>query len=132
MDKYTYGFRMNWESFLELARRTVDKEYWWGDLYFMYHEDDGEDAWAFTKTDELDDWLERTFWDGCHYESSDIETSMDEFKIWKLVSQTDVEKFTSLYKDAKRTSLVVGEETYYRTPVSICVEQTILVSTSSY
>ncbi|AHJ87140.1 hypothetical protein BCP8-2_102 [Bacillus phage BCP8-2] len=123
---------MNWESFLELARRTVDQEYWWGDLYFMYHEDDGEDAYAFTKTDELDDWLERTFWDGCHYESSDLETSMDKFKIWKLVSQTDVKKFPSLYKDAKRTSLVVGEETYYRNPVSICVEQTIVISTSSY
>ncbi|AXQ67838.1 hypothetical protein KIOSHI_220 [Bacillus phage Kioshi] len=132
MEKYTFGFKENWRDFLDFAERTVSKDYWWGDLYFLYHEDDGEDAYAFANTGELDEWLEKMFWDGCHYESSDIETSMDEFKIWKLVSESDVKKFTSLYKGAKRTSLVVDGETYYRTPVSICVEQTILVSTSSY
>lgn len=132
MEKYTYGFKENWRDFLDLAERELSADYWWGDLYFMYHEDDGEDAYVFTKTDEIDDWLEKMFWDGCHYESSDLETSMDEFKIWKLIRESDVKKFTSLYKDAKRTRLVVDGETYYRTPVSICVEQTILVSTSSY
>ncbi|BEU14756.1 hypothetical protein [Bacillus phage CM1] len=132
MEKYTWGFKENWRDFLDHSRRKLSFKYFYGDMCFVYHEDDGETAYIFEKTDELDDWLERTFWDGCHYESSDLETSMDEFKIWKLVSESHVKKFPSLYKDAKRTSLVVGEETYYRTPVSICVEQTIVVSASSY
>ncbi len=132
MDKYTWGIKDNWRDFLDKSRRKLDFKYFYGDMYFAYHIDNAEDAYIFEKTSDLDGWLENTFWEWELYDTSDIENSMEDFRVWKLVPESKVKDFTLLYKDAKRTSLVVGEETYYRTPVSICVEQTIIVSTSSY
>ncbi|UXQ89062.1 hypothetical protein Thu_219 [Bacillus phage Thurquoise] len=132
MEEFHWWFKENWDSFKNVARRKLKSDRFWGDIYYLYHIDDGQSSYAFFNQNELDEWLDKEFWDGYHYEASDLETSMDDFKIWKLVPESDVKKYPSLYKDAKWTSLVVGEETYFRTPVSICVEQTVIVSTSSY
>ncbi|MEC2238026.1 hypothetical protein [Bacillus velezensis] len=123
------GLKSNWREFVDFVKSNGFDI--WEDYFFVFHENECDEAYIFDGNTELDEWLEREFWDGCHYENSDLEDSMNEWKVWRLVSASDVESYPSLHKKSKKTSIVIDGETLYREPVFISVEQTISVSASA-
>ncbi|MCY8950005.1 hypothetical protein MOE28_09170 [Bacillus atrophaeus] len=122
------GLKSNWKAFIDFVKSNGYGA--WNEYFFVFHEDECEEAYIFEDSLELDKWLEQEFWEGYHYEDEDLESSMDEWKVWGLVSASSVEKFPLLYKKARKTSIVIDGEKFYRKPVSISVEQTISVSAS--
>ncbi|MCY8946257.1 hypothetical protein [Bacillus atrophaeus] len=125
------GLKSNWREFVDFVKSNGTGAFL--EYFFVFHEDECDEAYIFEDSLELDKWLEQEFWDGCHchYEARDLETSMDEWKVWKLVSDSDVERWPTLHDKAKKTAIVIDGEKFYRKPVSISVEQTVLVSASS-
>ncbi|WP_338712794.1 hypothetical protein V9W62_09480 [Bacillus velezensis] len=122
------GLKSNWREFVDFVKANGFDI--WEDYFFVFHENECDEAYIFDGNTELDEWLEQEFWEGCHYENSDLEDSMNEWIVWRLVSASDVESYPSLHEKSKKTSIVIDGETLYREPVFISVEQTISVSAS--
>ncbi|KXZ17916.1 hypothetical protein AXI59_01310 [Bacillus nakamurai] len=120
------GLKSNWKAFVDFVKSNGDGA--WYEYFFVFHEDEYDETYIFEDSLQLDKWLEQEFWEGCHYEVEDLESSMDEWKVWGLVPASSVEKFPILYDKARKTSIVSDGEQFYRKPVSISVEQTISVS----
>ena len=122
------GLKSNWKAFGDFVKSNgIDI---WDDYFFVFHKDECDEAYIFDGITELDEWLEQEFWEGCHYESNDLEHSMDEWLVWKLVPASDVERWPNLHNKAKKTAIVIDGKEVYRKPVCISVEQTISVSAS--
>lgn len=131
MKVFDLGLKGNWRAFKEFVesrKKDITVTY-----YFVIEEDDcGDEAVVFTNHSDLDKWLEKTFWDRERYDTRNLEDSMDDFKVWKLIPESDVKKLESLYEGSKLTSIVFEGERYFRKLISVSVEQTVVVSTNFY
>lgn len=132
MKDFDYGLKENWKAFKRFVE-SHESHSLLTTYYFVYEEDDcGDEAVAFTSQGDLDEWLERVFWDRERYEMSNLEDSMYDFHVWKLVSETDFKRLDLLYEGAKPTSIVIKGRKYFRKKISVDVEQTVVVSTNFY
>ncbi|MGG2091315.1 hypothetical protein AB1283_00930 [Bacillus sp. S13(2024)] len=131
MRVFDLGLKDNWRSFKEYVEsRKKDSSTIY---YFVYQEDNcGDEVYIFTSHSGLDEWLQQKFWDWERYDTRNLEDSMDDVKVWKLVSESDFKRLNTLYKKAKETMIVINGEKYYRTPIAISVEPTVIVSTNFY
>ncbi|TKI54549.1 hypothetical protein E8L90_03325 [Brevibacillus antibioticus] len=100
------------------------------EYYYVYREDDPEDAYIFLSDTELTDWLEQKYHDWGYWECKDLESYMDDIKVWQLIPKSTVERWPTLYRSAKSTSIVVDDEQYYRKTKGINPEFTITISLS--
>ncbi|HEO2443810.1 TPA: hypothetical protein VAP34_002011 [Streptococcus agalactiae] len=122
------GLKSNWREFVDFVKANGTGAFI--EYFFVFHEDECDEAYIFENSLELDKWLEQEFNEGDYYECNDLESSMDEWKVWGLVSASSVEKFPMLYEKARKTSIVIDGETFYRKAAAISVEETVLVSAS--
>ncbi|MED0832440.1 hypothetical protein, partial [Bacillus amyloliquefaciens] len=123
------GLKSNWREFVDFVKSNGTGAFF--EYFFVFHEHECDEAYIFEDSSELDKWLEREFHEGHYYEAEDLENSMDEWKVWGLVPNSDVERWPTLHDKAKKTAIVIDGERFYRKPVSICVEETVSVSASS-
>lgn len=131
MEVFDFGLKSNWKAFKEFVQSQ--KEHTFRNYYFVYEEDDcGDEAVAFTSHSDLDAWLEKTFWNRERYDTNDLESSMNDFFVWKLFSESDVKRLSSLCKGAKKTSISINGQAYYRKLIPISVQPTVNVSTNIY
>lgn len=125
------GLKSNWIAFKDFVK--TQKQHTFSTFYFVYEEDDcGDEVVIFTSHSDLDEWLEKTFWNRERYDTNDLESSMDDFNVWKLIPESEFKRLPTLYKGAKETSIEVDGEKYYRKLISISVEPTVNVSTNFY
>ncbi|MDF9767648.1 hypothetical protein [Bacillus velezensis] len=122
------GLKSNWREFVDFVKSNGTGAFF--EYFFVFHEDECDEAYIFENSLELDEWLEQEFSEGNYYEAEDIENSMDEWIVWGLVPASSVEKYPSLYKKARKTSIVIDGETFHRKAAMISVEQTVSVSAS--
>ncbi|MBI0441933.1 hypothetical protein GNK15_11805 [Bacillus amyloliquefaciens] len=122
------GLKSNWREFVDFVKSNGTGAFF--EYFFVFHEHECDEAYIFEDSSELDKWLEREFHEGHYYEAEDLENSMDEWKVWGLVPESSVEKFPSLYEEARKTSIVIDGETFHRKAATISVEETVLVSAS--
>ncbi|AKL77802.1 MULTISPECIES: hypothetical protein [Bacillus] len=122
------GLKSNWREFVDFVKSNGTGAFF--EYFFVFHEDECDEAYIFENSLELDEWLEQEFSEGNYYEAEDIENSMDEWIVWGLVPASSVEKYPSLYKKARKTSIVIDGETFHRKAATISVEQTVSVSAS--
>lgn len=131
MKTFDFGLKSNWKAFKEFVQ--TQKEHRFRTYYFVYEEDDcGDEVKVFESHSELDEWLEETFWRRDRYDTNDLESSMEDFNVWKLIPESDVRRLESLCKGAKKTSIVINGETYFRKLIPVSVEPTVNVSTNMY
>lgn len=131
MKVFDLGLKENWRAFKNFVE-SYDKDPI-TEFYFVIEEDDcGDEACVFTSHSDLDEWLEQTFWKRERYDTRNLEESMDDFKVWKLVSEKDVKRLDTLYEGSRRTQIVIDGERYFRKLISISVEPTVVVSTNFY
>lgn len=86
----------------------------------------------FTSHSDLDEWLSKKFWEWERYDTRNIEDSMDDIYVWKLISESDFKRLSSLHEGSIKTSIEIDGEKYYRKLIPVSVETTVIVSTSSY
>jgi hypothetical protein len=125
------GLKDNWKEFKDIVQRGSFKSVL-TTHYFVFNEDDCDEAYVFHDHDDLDKWLAQSFWDRDRYDTSNLEDSMDDYKVWKLISESEVNRLKTLYKGSKPTSIVINGERYYRKLIPISVEPTIIISTNWY
>ncbi|UAT31946.1 hypothetical protein K7T73_06925 [Bacillus badius] len=131
MEVLDFGLKSNWRAFKEFVQSR--KRDFLTTYYFVIEEDDcGDEACIFTSHDELDEWLSKTFWNRERYDTNNLEDSMDDFKVWKLISETDVNRLDTLYEGSRPTSMVIDGERYFRKLIPVSVEPTVIVSTNFY
>lgn len=100
------------------------------EYFYVYCEDDPEDAYIFLSDTELTDWLEQKYHDWGYWECKDLDSCMDDIKVWQLIPKSKVDRYPILYRNAKPTSIVVDDEKYYREAKGINPEFTITISLS--
>ena len=66
------------------------------------------------------------------YDSRNIEDSMDDVFVWKLISESDFKRLDTLYEGARKTSIEIEGERYYRKLIKVSVEPAVVVSTNFY
>ncbi|AGR47605.1 hypothetical protein DAVIES_84 [Brevibacillus phage Davies] len=98
------------------------------EYYYVYCEENAEEAYIFLSDTELTDWLQKKFYDWGYWECSDFDGCMDDIKVWKLIPKGRVDCYPDLYSDAKPTSIVVDEQRYYRKAKGIRPEPMISIS----
>ncbi|MDM5235488.1 hypothetical protein QUF83_04525 [Bacillus cereus] len=127
------GLKSNWEAFKEFVKREGKGISSLIDYYFVFTEDTcGDEAYIFTTHSDLDDWLSEMFWQWERYDTRNVEDSMDDVFVWKLISESDFKRLNSLYKGARKTSIEIDGERYYRKLIKVAVEPTVIVSTNFY
>lgn len=132
MEVFDYGLKSNWREFKNFVERYDEKRLS-TTYYFVIDEDDcGDEVNIFTSHSELDDWLEKMFFEWERYDTSDLEESMNDVNLWMLIPESDVKRLSTLYKGSKPTSIVKGGEKYFRKLIPVSVEQTVIVSTNWY
>lgn len=125
------GLKSNWRAFKELVEGKHQD--YLTKYYFVFREDDcGDEAYAFTSHSDLDEWLSKKFWEWERYDTSNIEESMNDIFVWKLISESDFKRLSSLYKGARKTGIEIDGERYYRKLIPVSVEPTVVVSTNFY
>ncbi|PEB54641.1 hypothetical protein COO03_04550 [Bacillus sp. AFS098217] len=125
------GLKSNWRAFKELVE-SKHKDYL-TTYYFVFREDDcGDEAYVFTSHSDLDEWLSKKFWEWERYDTRNIENSMDDIYVWKLISESDFKRLSSLHEGSTKTTIEIDGEKYYRKLMPVSVETTVIVSTSSY
>lgn len=132
MKVYDYGLKSNWREFKSFVE-SHNKNSVLTTYYFVVEEDDcGDEAKIFTSHEELDKWLDKSFWDWGRYDTRNLEEAMDDVHVWMLIPESKVIKLSNLYKGAKPTSIVKDGERYFRKLIPVRVEQTVIVSTNWY
>ncbi|HHT7001714.1 TPA: hypothetical protein ACTZ1F_006530, partial [Bacillus cereus] len=127
------GLKSNWEAFKEFVQREGKGTSILTEYYFVFREDDcGDEAYIFTTHSDLDDWLSEMFWQWERYDTRNVEESMDDVFVWKLISESDFKRLDTLYKGARKTSIEINGERYYRKLIKVSVEPTVVVSTNFY
>ncbi|WP_270343853.1 hypothetical protein [Bacillus mobilis] len=127
------GLKSNWEAFKEFVQREGKGISKLTDYYFVFREDDcGDEAYIFTTHSDLDDWLSEMFYQWERYDSRNIEDSMDDVFVWKLISESDFKRLDTLYEGARKTSIEIEGERYYRKLIKVSVEPAVVVSTDFY
>lgn len=128
METFDMGLKSNWRAFKEFVENK-QKDYL-TKYYFVFEECDGGNiSYVFVQHNELDEWLEKVFWEWLRYDTDDLANSMNDIKVWKLISEDEFKKWNPLYKGARKTSIVINGETYYRKLIKINVEPSVIVST---
>ncbi|WP_420909341.1 hypothetical protein [Aneurinibacillus migulanus] len=131
MKVFSLGLKNNWRAFKEYVE--AQKKDSINTYYFVFEEDDcGDEAHVFTSHSELDEWLSKMFWQWERYDANNLESSMDDVNVWKLVSENDFNQLSTLYKGARKTSIVIDGERYFRKLIPVNVEPTVIVSTNFY
>ncbi|SDY76680.1 hypothetical protein [Bacillus sp. 166amftsu] len=131
MKTFDTGLKSNWRAFKEFVENK-QKDYL-TKYYFVFEECDcGDTSYVFVQHNELDDWLEKMFWTWGRYDTDDLRNSMGNVKVWKLISEADFKKWNPIYKGARKTSIVINDEVYYRKLMKINVEPSVIVSTDIY
>ncbi|MBS2764002.1 hypothetical protein [Bacillus licheniformis] len=131
--RYENGLKENWKEFMDDIQERVnlkglaDHE----DIYFVYNSVEPETAYFFEYHVDLDDWLERIWHEWDYGECLNVEDSMEDWKVWKLVTENDVKRFPTTNKKAKKTTMRDDGETIYRKLVPVSVEPAVVVSTPS-
>lgn len=64
--------------------------------------------------------------------TNNVQESMDDFIVWKLVSETDVVRLGSLYEGSKKTDIVFKGKKYYRKLLKVHAEPSIDIFTNWY
>ncbi len=122
------GLKSNWRAFKEFVENK-QKDYL-TKYYFVFEECDGGNiSYVFVQHNELDEWLEKVFWEWLRYDTDDLTNSMNDIKVWKLISEDEFKKWNPLYKGSRKTSIVINGEVYYRKLIKINVEPSVIVST---
>lgn len=116
---------LNWR---ELKAVIEKQSSLFDEYYYVYHEDDTEKAYIFLSGTELTDWLQKKFYDWGYWECSSFDGCMDDIKVWELIPKSKVDSYSSLYGNAKPTSIVADEQRYYRKEKGICLEPMISIS----
>lgn len=128
---FEYGLKNNWrefKKFVENHKKSPITEY-----FFVIKEDDGVDkARVFTNHSQLDEWLEKCFWEWERYSFINLEESMNDVYVWRLIPESEVERKKHLCEGSKPTSIVKNGERYFRKRIPINVEETIRISVSTY
>ncbi|EJS72919.1 hypothetical protein [Bacillus cereus] len=125
------GLKSNWRAFKEMVE-SKHKDFL-VTYYFVFSEDDcGDEVYVFTSHSDLDEWLSKMFWDWERYESRNVEDSMEDVKVWKLIAESEFKRLNTLYKGARKTSIEIDGERYYRKLIPVSVEPTVVVSTNFY
>ncbi|RFB35707.1 hypothetical protein [Brevibacillus sp. VP] len=118
----------NWRE----LKAVIEKQSSLLDEYFyVYCEDNAEEAYIFLSDTELTDWLQKKFYDWGYWECSRLDGCMDDIKVWKLIPKGRVDRYPDLYSDAKPTSIVADGKRYYREAKVICPEPMISISVVS-
>ncbi|PIE97225.1 hypothetical protein CO726_02670 [Bacillus fungorum] len=131
METFDMGLKSNWRAFKEFVENK-QKDYL-TKYYFVYEECDcGDTSYVFVQHNELDEWLEKMFWKWMRYDTDDLTNSMNDIKVWKLISEDEFKKCSPLYKGSRKTSIVINGEVYYRKLIKINVEPSVIVSTDIY
>ncbi|PEP55843.1 hypothetical protein CN557_01045 [Bacillus wiedmannii] len=131
METFDMGLKSNWRALKEFVENK-QKDYL-TKYYFVFEECDcGDTSYIFVQHTELASWLEKIFWKWMRYDTDDLRNSMADIKVWKLISERDFKKQNLLYKEAKKTSIVINGEVYYRKLIKINVEPSIIISTDIY
>ncbi|OAJ75227.1 hypothetical protein AYJ08_00315 [Brevibacillus sp. SKDU10] len=121
------GLVSNWRE----LKAEIEKQSTPFNVYFyVYHEDDSEDACIFLSDAELIKWLKEKFYDWGYWESGNFYNCMNDIKVWKLISKNEVDCYPNLYCDAKPTSIVADGQQYYRIAIKISTELMISISLS--
>ncbi|MEI5893139.1 hypothetical protein DXB51_14755 [Bacillus cereus] len=129
----TGGLKSNWEAFKEFVKREGKGSSSLIDYYFVFTEDTcGDEAYIFTTHSDLDEWLSEMFWQWERHDARNLEDSMEDVLVWKLISESDFKRLNTLYKGARRTSIEIDGERYYRKLIKVAVEPTVVVSTGFY
>ncbi|VVM35095.1 hypothetical protein [Terribacillus sp. AE2B 122] len=132
MKTIDFGLKNNWSYFIDFAEKELGNSSF-PTLYFVYEEDDcGDEVHIFDDHSDLDKWLAEEFWRRERYDTNNMEESMDDFFIWKVVSESDFKRLSNLYEGAKLTPISVNGERYYRKKIAVAVEPTVNVSTNFY
>lgn len=131
--RYENGLKENWKEFMDDIQERVDLK---GladheDIYFVYELGDPDTAYFFDSHSDLDDWLERRWHEDGYWERRDTEESMNDWKVWKLVTENDVKYFPSVFKKSKKTPMQDDGETIYRKLMPVSVEPAVVISTPS-
>ncbi|MEB5480874.1 hypothetical protein P8825_15010 [Shouchella clausii] len=125
--EFNHGLKGNWKAFKGFVESFNEKPI--PGFYFVIEEDDcGDSAHVFDNYYDLDRWLEKIFWERERYDARSLDESMDDFKVWKLIPQSEAEKYSSLYKDARKTNIFIKGERQFRKLVTVNVQETIIVS----
>jgi hypothetical protein len=128
---FDMGLKSNWRAFKEFVENK-QKDYL-TKYYFVFEECDcGNISYVFVQHNELDEWLEKIFWEWLRYDTDDLTNSMNDIKVWKLISEDEFKKWNPLYKESRKTSIVINGEVYYRKLIKINVEPSVIVSTDIY
>ncbi|ALA07263.1 hypothetical protein SECTIM467_139 [Brevibacillus phage SecTim467] len=115
----------NWRA----LKAVIEKQSSLLDEYFyVYREDNAEEAYIFLSDTELTDWLQKKFYDWGHWECDDLDGCMDDIKVWELIPKSQVDSYSNLYGNAKPTSIVADGQRYYRKAKGICLEPMISIS----
>jgi hypothetical protein len=69
---------------------------------------------SFLSDTKLTQRLEQKYHDWSYWECSNLDDCMDDIKVWELIPKSRVDRWPTLYGDAKPTSIVVDGEQYYR------------------
>lgn len=125
------GLKNNWKAFSEIIKTNEVNAY--GSYYFVIEEsDNGDEAFIITSHTELDEKLEELFWERERYNTDNLDKSMSDIKVWKLIPKADVIMYPAINKRAKITKIVDAKnQRYYRKLIPINVERTINISTHS-
>ncbi|PEU21324.1 hypothetical protein CN526_26955 [Bacillus wiedmannii] len=127
------GLKSNWEAFKEFVQREGKGTSILTTYYFVFSEDTcGDEANVFTSHSDLDEWLSKMFWDEERYESRNVEDSMEDVKVWKLIAESEFKRLNTLYEGSRKTSIEIDGERYYRKLIPVSVEPTVVVSTNFY
>ncbi|MED4445587.1 hypothetical protein CON34_10245 [Bacillus thuringiensis] len=123
------GLKSNWEAFKEFVEGEDEAA---NTYYFVFVEDNCDEAFIFTRHSDLDDWLSRMFWEWERYDTRNIEDAMDDIKVWKLLTESDFQRLGVLYGDARKTLILKNDKRHYRRLIPISVEPTVTISTDLY
>ncbi len=126
------GLKSNWREFKEFVE--THKERGFSTTYYFVVEDDdyGDEARVFVDHDDLDEWLEQSFWEWERYDTRNLDESMDDVRVWMLIPESEVNRLKTLYEGSRQTSIVKDGERYFRKLMPVSVEQTVVVSTNWY
>ncbi|WP_018764098.1 hypothetical protein [Bacillus sp. 105MF] len=127
------GLKSNWKAFIEFLQKEGKNNSVLTTYYFVYKEDTcGNESYIFTNHSNLDEWLSKMFWEWGRYEIKNVERSMENVNVWKLVVESEVKRLRTMYKGARKTSIVIDGEKYYRKLVPVIVEPSVNISTNFY
>ncbi|PFR60375.1 hypothetical protein COK36_12685 [Bacillus cereus] len=127
------GLKSNWKAFKGFLQKEGKNNSVLTTYYFVFKEDTcNNESYIFTSHSDLDEWLSKMFWEWGRYEIENVESSMGDVNVWKLVVESEVKRLRKMYNGVRKTSIVIDGDKYYRKLVPVIVETSVNISTKFY